>query len=285
MATKYNLKYRSFETLMADVTDDLELFEAEGFIDPSKYIKVAKKINADLGIDIQQEKEVLLEVDDYKANLPNDFYLLNFGLVCSKKSVSIDTPKLTYEEVQVDRCDAGSPKYSCGGCEIVKTNECCNNYKVVQRIETKTIEFTELDLLKLNQASRKYCSSGCRNLTSDSVNTAQIQKDWIYTSFCSGNLYLNYMGIMEDEDGNLLVLDHPLVNDYYEYSIKARILENAILNKEPGLSDIYGLTKQLEKQERTRAHLLKNMPEYSDIREAILYNRRRAYDRYYSMAL
>jgi hypothetical protein len=43
------------------------------------------------------------------------------------------------------------------------------------------------------------------------------------------------MGGLEDEDGNLLVLDHPTINLYYEFSLKRAIMENLYLN---GESDI-----------------------------------------------
>jgi len=41
-------------------------------------------------------------------------------------------------------------------------------------------------------------------------------------------VYISYQGAMEDEDGNLLVLDHPYCNEYYEYALKERILENMV---------------------------------------------------------
>ena len=37
---------------------------------------------------------------------------------------------------------------------------------------------------------------------------------------------------MEDNEGNLLVLDHPYCNEYYEYALKERILENMIFSGE-----------------------------------------------------
>ena len=33
---------------------------------------------------------------------------------------------------------------------------------------------------------------------------------------------------MENEEGDLLVLDHPYCNEYYEYALKQRILENML---------------------------------------------------------
>lgn len=282
MASKYLLKYRTFESLMADVTDDLETYEAEGLIDPSKYIKVAKKVNAELGVDVQQEKEVILTVENYKANLPNDFYLLNFALLCTKRRVTIETPTQKTEEVEIPLC-APDPEPGPCGCSIVRTNGCCSRYKLVQKIKTETIEFEEVDLLNITTSSRKYCANGCKNLGYDSINNAQIKGDYIYTNFCDGTIYLNYMGIMEDEEGSLLTVDHPLINDYYEYAIKERVLENIVLNRDASVADQYKLAVARAREERTRALLLRNMPEFSEIQDAIHHNRKVAYNKYYKM--
>ncbi len=51
---------------------------------------------------------------------------------------------------------------------------------------------------------------------------------------CS-TVYLNYQGMLENEQGELLVLDHPLINEWYEFSIKERIVENMYINGEPDL--------------------------------------------------
>jgi hypothetical protein len=37
---------------------------------------------------------------------------------------------------------------------------------------------------------------------------------------------------MENEEGDLLVLDHPYCNEYYEYALKQRILENMLFDGE-----------------------------------------------------
>ena len=57
---------------------------------------------------------------------------------------------------------------------------------------------------------------------------AEIKDNYILTNFTNGHVYISYQGAMEDGDGNLLVLDHPYCNEYYEYALKERILENMV---------------------------------------------------------
>jgi hypothetical protein len=53
----YTLKYRTFDDLVSDVAIDFEKFDIEGMIQPQTLIKIARKVNYDLGLRIYQTKE------------------------------------------------------------------------------------------------------------------------------------------------------------------------------------------------------------------------------------
>jgi len=84
MDFNYTLRYRTFDQLLEDVTIDFNTFALENMIEPQQLIKLAKKINYDLGLRINQQKEVILEVCHNKVKLPDDFYTFNFGLICGE---------------------------------------------------------------------------------------------------------------------------------------------------------------------------------------------------------
>ena len=46
------------------------------------------------------------------------------------------------------------------------------------------------------------------------ANEGNIRGGWLYTNFDSGKVYLNYQGDMID--GNILVPDHELINEFYD---------------------------------------------------------------------
>jgi len=81
---QYTVKYRSFDQLLEDVTVDFSSYALEGMIEPQQLIKVALRVNYDLGLRIHQQKEVVIDVEHGKAKLPSDFYTLNFALLASK---------------------------------------------------------------------------------------------------------------------------------------------------------------------------------------------------------
>ena len=84
MDFNYTLKYRTFNQLLEDVTVDLNTFALENMIEPQTLIKLARKLNYELGLRINQQKEAVLEVCHGKIKLPDDFYTWNYGLICSE---------------------------------------------------------------------------------------------------------------------------------------------------------------------------------------------------------
>jgi hypothetical protein len=67
------VKYRTFDDLMNEVKTDFFTYEMEGMIEPSQLIKIAQKVNYDLGLRIHSEKQRILDVVDGKVKLPDDY--------------------------------------------------------------------------------------------------------------------------------------------------------------------------------------------------------------------
>jgi hypothetical protein len=84
MDFNYTLRYRTFDQLLEDVTVDMNTFALENMIEPQTLIKLVKKLNYDLGLRINQTREVVLEVCHGKVKLPDDFYVFNYALLCGE---------------------------------------------------------------------------------------------------------------------------------------------------------------------------------------------------------
>jgi hypothetical protein len=68
---------------------------------------------------------------------------------------------------------------------------------------------------------------------------------------------------MEDDDGNLLVLDHPVINFYYQWAIKHQMLENLYLNGEDLIQRLQ-YAEQKMSEYREKALSIANMPDFRD---------------------
>ena len=101
MSYNYTLKYRSFDELLADASNDFKKYQLEDLIDAGDLIKVARRVTYDLGLRIYKTKERVLEVHKGRVRLPNDFYVLNFAMACGSYEAKQYLPQGTHIEERV----------------------------------------------------------------------------------------------------------------------------------------------------------------------------------------
>jgi len=89
---------------------------------------------------------------------------------------------------------------------------------------------------------------------------------------------------MVNSDGDLLVLDQPYCNEYYEYAIKQRILENMVWQGE-NVSQQLQLIEGRLRAARNNALSFVNTPDFAEMRKLWTMNRRAQYHNYYNMFL
>ena len=322
----YTIKYRTFDSLLEDVTVDLNTFALENMIEPQQLIKLTKKINYDLGLRVNQTKEVILEVCHGRVKLPDDFYVFNFALICGTYTVNTgyniggtNIQEVPYVEVPstVDVCSPitvncrtcnANPCNHTAGCDLnhpivdpipvaydplnpygdtcipprVFMNCKGDKYELIQVVggsgETRTYSSTMP--LRMNASQNIECN--CPNLYWNTPNEGWIQGGFLFTTLDTCKIYLNYQGQMEDDQGNLLVPDHDLLNEYYEYALKARIFENLYLNGED-VAQRMQLVEQRLKSARNNALSVVNTPNFRELEDMWWTNRRAMYGKYYSM--
>lgn len=273
------LNYRSFDQLLSDASVDLPTIHKEGFIKTAQLIKVATRVNYDLGLKINQQKDAILEVDRRKAKLPDDFYLFNYGLICLKYFV--EQPVITgtqTEEVLLQPNPINADPCNCNPKPCL--SRCGDHVYLKQTFKNETRVYEQYAQFRIKPG--KEVASGCPNLSFHSGLEAYIKNGCLQTNFENGTLYINYLGNMEDEGGNLLVPDHPLLNEYYEYAIKQRILENMFLEGEP-TSDKLQLIEQRIRTARNNALSIVNTPDFKDFKETWEMNRKAMLRRYYEI--
>jgi len=157
-----------------------------------------------------------------------------------------------------------------------------DKYELIQVISNpgSTRVYTELIPLRMKASQEIECD--CPNLYWNAPNEGWIQGGFLFTTFQTGKVYLNYQGQMEDEDGNLLVPDHDLLNEYYEYAFKSRILENLYMNGED-VAQRMQLIEQRLKGARNNALSVVNTPNFRELQDMWTANRKAMYGKYYYM--
>jgi hypothetical protein len=319
MDFNYTLKYRTFDQLLEDVSIDFNTFALENMIEPQQLIKLAKKINYELGLRLNQTKEILLEVHHGKVKLPDDFYTFNFAFICGEYQTvagydgyagGTNIQEIPYTEFPAQTilncCEAPRDQPCCfngkqGVCvthnpEQPYGDTCipprvvtprvfmnCKNeaYELVQVINpSQTRVYRSMIPLRMKASQEIECN--CPNLYYNTHNEGWIKHGFLFTTFQESTVYLNYQGQMEDDNGNLLVPDHDLLNEYYEYAFKQRILENLLMNGED-VSQRIQIIEARVRVARNNAMSLVNTPNFRELYDIWWTNRKAQYSKYYDM--
>lgn len=339
MSYNYTLKYRTFDQLLNDVQVDFQNLALQNMIEPQQLIKVAKRVTYDLGLRVMMTKEALLEVEKGRVRLPDDFFVLNFALICHEheqhtvfpQGTHIEERKLfpTYQETPsiISPCTNGV--VNCTKCQTCGTGTCntcsptpcgcsstpqiptvCSSappfnplvpfgdscvkprvfmnckgecYELVQVVNsTQTNFYRQLLPIKILENAESI-DCGCANLYMNCSAVGWIKDGWLYTNFKHGKVYINYQGALEDDEGNLLVPDHDMINEYYEFAVKKRILENLIMNDENISQAKIQLIETGYRTARNYALSIVNTPNFSEMKRIWQANRKAQYSRYYDM--
>lgn len=280
---KTDLKYRTFDELLSEVSTDFIQYNNEGMIEPGQLIKVAQRVNYDLGLRIHGTKEKILDIVKNKTRLPDDFYVLNYAMLCGKYTVQQptlqgrQTENVILNNAACSKC--GEPDPDCT-CEKTYTVECNTGEKVfVQVVEKRAFETKVYETFeRINIAT----STGRKDALDNGTKDGYIKNGFLYTSLEEGRLFISYQGALEDSDGNLLVLDHPMINEYYEYAIKQRILENLYMNGEEVVQKMQ-LVEQRLRAARNNALTIVNTPDFAEMKQLWETNRKAQYGKYYDM--
>lgn len=277
----HNIKYRTFDQLLEDVSIDFSSYALEGMIEPQQLIKVAMRVNFDLGLRIQRQKQEILDVAKGKVKLPSDYYSLNFAFMTGKYRVETKIPAGTVIEDKI--LDPGTVKLDENGCPIdssVCMTDCGDYYQLIQKSKTDVKVYETFSQIK---AVGQGIANSCPNSRwSKAQHIMEIRDGYIYTNFTSGKIYLNYQSQMENHEGDLIVMDHPMVNEYYEYALKQRILENMIFAGEQ-VSQQLNLIEVRLRAARNNALSFVNTPDYGELQKIWQMNRRAQYDKYVNM--
>lgn len=317
MGFNYTLKYRTFDQLLDDVQVDFQNLSLQNMIEPQQLIKVVKRVSNDLGLRIFMTKEALLEVNKGRVKLPDNFHVLNYAMVCDEMTIQEPLIQGTnIQEVQmippykqtssvIDICAAptvncqscGIPTNTCG-CQVNPSNcavlppgqDYCtkpklqmnckgDTYELVQIVKSQERTYKRIWPLQL-LTNDQTIDCGCPNLYIKTREQAWIRDNYFYTNFDDAKIYISYQGTLEDDEGNLLVVDHDQINEYYEYAVKERILENLFMNDE-NVSAKLQLVQQKLRIARNYAKSYVNTPNFAEMKQLWQANRKAQYGKYY----
>lgn len=277
-----NLQYITFNQLMASVESDISSISDNGLVNRGTCIKVARKVNNDLGLKIYREREATIKIENYKADLPEDFLYLQLALICGKPQ-EFNMPTGTIWGTHTEEKKKEEVVLSCKNPEKACLNSCNGTYWVTQTFKEKTVKVQDLRPIRLTKRSLKFCGDVCINNNWSGAYELDIKDGEVVANFCDGEIYINYIADMVDKDNNILILDHPMLTPYYEYAMKKHIFENMMLNGDQDVQSRLGYLRDELREARIAALNFVNTVEYTDIQDTFQANRKLFYNKYFRM--
>ena len=282
-------KYRTFDQLLEDVSVDFRTYALEGMIEPQQLIKVATRVNYDLGLKIQRTKNAIVDIENSKGKLPSDFNVLNYGSLCGTYKTKTVVPSGTNTESVVKGtyklepgykgpCD--DPTAACTDVCVVEKDCADNELMLVQKVNPDIYRiYNYMIPINIKDSQGDSCDECPVYKGADDV---ELRDGFLITNFRSGKIYISYQGALEDENGDLLVLDHPNCNEYYEYAVKERILENMMFAGENVVNQLSFMQEKL-RAARNNALSFVNTPDFAQLKRLWERNRKAQYHNYYNM--
>lgn len=273
-------KYITLKELLASVKEDFRLYDDMGLIDESRIIKTVMWCNEKLGIPLHQIKETFIDVRDYKAILPSNFWKVRYVCALSTSSFNISTYRDPFNNTVTEemKCEAKLDSY-VEGC----TTKCPPIiFKRINNIEVK--RYTTWTNLSLSRSSDKFVHKNCMNKGGGKY-TIDVEEEEITTPFREGELYMMYLSTMEDEEGNILVPFHPLITSWYEWCIKEKILQDLIFNSDANVAPLLKVAQGEKAKFWLDAWNFTMEPEYRELQRMQIQKEQNFYDNYFKLIL
>jgi hypothetical protein len=241
------MKLVSTDTVFADVKQMLKTYNAAGLINDSDLFRWTVQIINRLGISQLVEKEIVLDIENYKVQLPEDFNMLwvahKCKPCCGEEAYTSKIYRLGGEQrlhlkdwVNIHCYDQ---------CDTCRNDEEYFVTRVVELEDKQLVQdkFCDRTLLSFNKrVSKDKCHTKCPNLYTDCKDQFNLDDKYMYFNFCEGCVHIQYYANPFDEEGYPLILDNTYmsqaVEDYLIYKTLQMIYLNNNLDVERRMMDM-----------------------------------------------
>lgn len=229
-------KYIKLSQLMASVKADLHNYDDSSLIDDDDMVKIVAECNEKLGQRIYKSRECKIKVVNFKAEFPSDLYKIENIFATKTMNIVNTNPQFGARQLEFSDkppCDTDKMiTYGKMGCTD-SNNNCffVSDRRNDNHSHTEIVYETIVPLSLTSRLSDKCMEYAPCNSRKGEFK-ADIDQEEFTFSFETGEIYMCYLGNLIDEDGDIQIPFHPLLNSYYEYAIKEKLLEDVFLNSE-----------------------------------------------------
>jgi hypothetical protein len=256
--------YKSVDSLIADISSSAFFKDNPHLIDDASIYRWVQMSLKKFGLNIMDKKAKVYEIKNFRGELDPDFGKISLAAWCQKDRCQINgnKEKLLSTYFYTDRVEqyfVGSIDHiaTCKpeGCvdlceEPVKEKRIIEKFFISDDCEV-SLSYRNPIYVKLGRdVLRDSCVDGCMNRNiSDSPYSINVKGNLIYANFKEGSLYVEYYSLPADEEGNPIIpkTDNGYLEEYIEYNIKRKILEDAMMSKDA--RDLFTLFQFIKAEE------------------------------------
>lgn len=220
----YKYEFVSPQPLYALVKEGFKSYFNSGAIDDLLFPIWTEKCLKKLRRGSYKINPLVMEIKDFEARLPDDFYAVREAWLCTKCSQSYQLPNAQYQAVSTSTILSG-PDVICDPCAE------CEFPGIIRALYKTTntifLEFKKEYLLKPGNISvESNCTVGYNNsFVRDCPDTFDVRGNKFVTNFREGFVHLLYYAYSYDDSGYQLIPDSYDIWEYIEYFLKYKIYE------------------------------------------------------------
>jgi hypothetical protein len=191
MKNSREVRYISSEEVVNDVKNRMSGYFNSGKVDESILPRVIRRCVGLMGIKAKPRKKSVLTIQQYKAELPEDFDSVVLVMGCGTATAWVKDEWPNPARISIE---------TAGKCEVC-TDQCGNVLKVTYQDQFQKYQYE--DYVVLRAASLSYCATNCPNTRSKCRYQFEIKEEngckVLITDIPEGHLYMEYVATVEHE--------------------------------------------------------------------------------------
>lgn len=235
MSYYYKYNFVSPEPVYSIVKEEFKSYFDTGAVDDLLFPTYLDKCLRKLGRATYIISEVILEIEDFEARLPDNFYAVREAWLCtSVNGYPYQTANSFYSQAASETTIQVSPIVTSATC----TNPNCSDptcpgtcmpvliQAVYKTNNSVAVNYKREYLLKPGNISVKaHCTLDCANVGSSAADSFDIRDNKFVTNFRNGTVHLIFYAVEYDNIGNQLIPDNYRIREYVEAFIKYKVFE------------------------------------------------------------
>lgn len=268
MSYYYKYDFITPEGVYAIVKEELKSYFDTGAIDDLMFPTYLNKALDKLGKGAYYITEDILNIEDFKSRLPDNFYAVREAWLCTsvngypKRSAnSFYSQASSTDTIQVSPVTVAGT--ACTNTEC--TNDNCDGTECMPQLiqavyktnNEVNVQYKKEYLLKPGNISvKKNCSLDCANYGSSAPDSFDIRDNKFWTNFREGTVYLVFYATGYDDKGNQLIPDNYRIKEYLELFLKYKMFETLCNQVNDETFNQLQVKKQEAKQLSDEAYIL-----------------------------